>query len=155
MQGSVTVHMRATPDQVWGLVSDVTRIGEFSPETFEAKWIDGADGPAVGARFRGHVKRNGIGPVYWTTCVVTECEPGRVFAFGVGPTPQKALNTWRYEVVPAGDGVDVTESFALKPLPLLRLYWAVLGRLRGKTNMRGMEATLQRMQAVLEGSAPS
>src|ERR1700742_3039081 len=83
---SVTVHMSASPQQVWELVSDVTSIGKFSPETFEAEWIDGSSGPAVGARFRGHVKRNGIGPVYWTKCNVTECEPGKVFAFGVdGP----------------------------------------------------------------------
>ena len=64
--GSVTVSMAAAPEEVWDLVSDVTRIGEFSPETFEAEWVDGADGPALGAHFRGHVKRNGVGPVYWT-----------------------------------------------------------------------------------------
>lgn len=28
----MTVHMNATPDEVWALVSDVTRIGQFSPE---------------------------------------------------------------------------------------------------------------------------
>ena len=44
MRDSVTVHMKATPEQVWDLVSDVTRIGEFSPETFEAEWVDGATG---------------------------------------------------------------------------------------------------------------
>ena len=83
MHDSVTVHMDATPEQVWALVSDVTRIGEFSPETFEAEWLDGATGPAVGAKFRGHVKRNEIGPIYWTTCRVTACEPGREFGFAV------------------------------------------------------------------------
>jgi MFS transporter, PAT family, beta-lactamase induction signal transducer AmpG len=61
MRGSVTVHMAAPADVVWEVVSDVTRIGEFSPETFEAEWVDGATGPALGARFRGHVKRNGVG----------------------------------------------------------------------------------------------
>ncbi len=45
MHDSVTVHMSASPQAVWELVSDVTRIGEFSPETFEAEWIDGAAGP--------------------------------------------------------------------------------------------------------------
>ena len=70
MHDSVTVHMNAPPDDVWALVSDVTRIGSYSPETFEAEWLDGASGPAVGAKFRGHVKRNGKGPIYWTTCVV-------------------------------------------------------------------------------------
>ena len=77
MHDSVTVHMAASPEKVWALVSDVTRIGEFSPETFEAEWLDGATGPEVGARFRGHVKRNGRGPTYWTTCKVVDSEPGK------------------------------------------------------------------------------
>jgi len=45
--------MAASADRVWDLVSDITRIGEFSPETFEAEWLGDATGPAVGARFRG------------------------------------------------------------------------------------------------------
>src|SRR3546814_7140824 len=61
MHDSVTVHMAAAPDTVWGLVSDITNTGRFSPETFEAEWLDGATGLAVGVRFRGHVKRNAIG----------------------------------------------------------------------------------------------
>ena len=83
MKGSVTVHIAAPAELVWDLVSDVTRIGEFSPETFEAQWLDGASGPQAGARFRGHVRRSGRGPVYWTTCTVTASEPGREFAFAV------------------------------------------------------------------------
>jgi hypothetical protein len=149
MQGSVTVHMAATPERIWDLVSDVTRIGSFSPETFEAEWLDGATGPAVGARFKGHVKRNGKGPTYWTTCVVTASEPGREFAFGVGP-PGKALNTWSYHLAPAGDGTDVTESFRLTPKLGLRLYWTMFGWARGKTNERGMRTTLERIKAEVE-----
>ena len=73
----VTLTIAASPEEVWDLVSDVTRIGEFSPETFEAAWTHGATGPAVGARFKGHVKRNGVGPTYWSPCTVTKCvEPG-------------------------------------------------------------------------------
>src|SRR5687767_3082708 len=102
--------MNATPAAVYDLVSDVTKIGRYSPETFEAEWLDGATGPAVGARFRGHVKRNGRGPTYWTTCEVVAAEPGKEFAFGVG-SPGKHLNVWRYQLEPSGDGTDVTESF--------------------------------------------
>ena len=151
MQGSVTVHIQAPPDEVWALVSDVTRIGEFSPETFEAEWLEGASGPAVGARFRGHVRRNEIGPVYWTTCRVTECVPGRCFAFAV-EVAGRTVNTWRYDISPAGDGgSDVTESFALSPTPAFRLYWRLLGRGRQRTNIRGMQRTLEQMKAVTEG----
>jgi hypothetical protein len=63
------------------LVSDVTKMGEYSPEVIEAEWIDGATGPVVGARYRGHVKRNEEWCVYWTTCKITECVPGHVFEF--------------------------------------------------------------------------
>ena len=149
MHDAVTVFMNAPPAKVWALVSDVTRIGEFSPETFEAEWLDGATGPAPGARFRGHVKRNGRGPTYWTKCSVTACEPERVFEFGVGE-PGKALNTWRYDLQAQDGGTSVTESFRLADNLALRIYWALLGSLRGRTNRRGMQTTLERIKAVVE-----
>lgn len=152
MHDSVTVHIHATPEQVWDLVSDVTRIGSYSPETFEAEWLDGATGPEVGARFRGHVKRNGRGPVYWAECVVTDAVPNERFGFTVGPKG-KVLNSWRYELAQAeGGGTDVTESFRLPDTLPTRIYWALLGRARGRTNRNGMQTTLQRMKAELEGS---
>jgi hypothetical protein len=152
MQGSVTVHMDAPPQVVWDLVSDITRIGEFSPETFEAEWVDGAAAPEIGAHFRGHVKRNGIGPVYWTKCKVIYCEPERDFGFLVYALGS-GTNTWRYQLAPKNGGTEVTESFQLTPLPLLRLYWTVLGKLRGRTNERGMRQTLERIKAIAEADA--
>ena len=149
MHDAVTVHMTAPPAKIWEAVSDVTRIGKYSPETFEAEWLDGATGPVVGAKFRGHVKRNGKGPIYWTTCTVMVCEPGREFAFGVG-TGDTPLNVWRYRLEPSGDGTDVTESFDLARTPMLRLYWTLLGWARGKTNRDDMRTTLERIKADVE-----
>ena len=153
MQGSVTVYFAAPPALVWDLVSDVTRIGEFSPETFEARWLDGAAGPRVGARFRGHVRRNGRGPVYWTTCTVTASEPGREFAFAVNGPDEVIVNTWRYRLDPREDGTDVTESFELPGTLPMRLYWSVAGRARLRTNLTGMRVTLEKMKAIVEGGA--
>jgi hypothetical protein len=149
MHDSVTVHMNAPADKIWGLVSDVTQIGRFSPETFEGEWLEGATGPAVGAKFRGHVKRNGKGPIYWTTCTVLASEPGKEFTFGVGKS-DKPLNVWSYTMAPSGDGTDVTESFKLTPNVWLRLYWKLFGWTRGKTNRNGMRTTLERVKAVVE-----
>jgi hypothetical protein len=143
------VHVGAPADKVFGLVSDITRIGEFSPETFDAQWLDGAGGPAAGARFRGHVKRNGLGPVYWTTCQVVTCEPGREFAFAV-TWAGKVVSIWRYRLDPAANGTDITESFELTPMPALRLYWLLAGWARGRTNLQGMRTTLERIKAVAE-----
>ena len=152
MRDSVTVHMAAPVEQVGALVRDVTRIGEFSPETFEARWTRGSTGPEPGAWFKGHVKRNGVGPTYWTLCRVVECEPMRAFGFTVY-AGKRPVNTWRYRLEPSGDGVDVTESFELSPHPVLKAYWAVLGKLRGRTNREGMRTTLERIRSVVETAA--
>ena len=61
--GQVSVEVDATPEQVWNLLTDITRAGEWSHETQGGEWLDGADGPAVGARFRG---RNENGRMKWT-----------------------------------------------------------------------------------------
>ena len=155
MRGSVTVRMAAPAGRVWDVVADVTRIGEFSPETFEAEWLDGAAGPAAGARFRGHVRRNGRGPVYWTTCTVTASDPGREFAFSVAGPGGATLNTWRYELRPVPAGTDVTESFELPGMLATRLYWMLAGRARLRTNLEGMQLTLEAIRAAVEGRPAS
>jgi uncharacterized protein YndB with AHSA1/START domain len=151
MQGSVTVHMAASPEQVWTLVSDVTNIGRFSPETFEAEWLDGESGPALGVRFRGHVRRNGKAwLVYWTKCRITASNPGRDFAFDViGPGGRTSVN-WSYHFAPTSGGTDVTESFTLGTSLALRLYSAIAGKSRTQTNVRNMQATLERIKEVVE-----
>jgi hypothetical protein len=106
--------MAAPADKIWDLVADVRNIGSYSPEVFEAEWLDGATGPTLGARFRGDVKRNEIGPVYWTVCRVTACDPGREFGFAV-LVGDRAVNNWHYRLEPSGRGTDVTESFRMPP----------------------------------------
>jgi hypothetical protein len=104
--GSAEVHIAASPEAVYAVVSDVTRMGEWSPETTKCEWIDGATGAAVGARFKGTNKR---GLVTWSTKpVVTAADPGREFAFEAGPDTR-----WTYRFEADGDGAKVTESFEL------------------------------------------
>jgi hypothetical protein len=141
--------MDAAPEAVWALVSDVTRIGEFSPETFEAEWTRGSTGPEVGAYFKGHVRRNGVGPTYWAPCRVTRCVPQEVFEFCVG-NDEVTLNHWGYRLEPDGKGTRVTEYFRIEPNLVMRAYWTIFGPLRARTNRDGMRTTLERMRAVLE-----
>lgn len=152
MHASVTVHMAAPADKIWNLIADIRNTGRFSPETFEAEWLDGATGPELGAKFRGHVRRNEIGPVYWTTCRVSSCEPGRDFGFDVliGDRP---VNNWRYQLQPAGDGTDVTESFRMADSPLTTLFGLFGGQLRKRRNIRDMTKTLNRIKDVVEAPA--
>lgn len=149
MQASVTLHIDAPPSDVWALISDITQMGKYSPEVFEAEWLGGATGPEVGARYRGHVKRNEKGPIYWTTCEVTECGPGEVFEFAV-VMGDKHVNTWRYEFAAANGGTDVTESFHLADNVLTKLWRPLGGFLRENRNKRDMLRTLERVKAVAE-----
>lgn len=151
MHDSVTVHVKASPEAIWPLVSDVVaNTRRFAAETFDAEWLDGATGPAVGVRFRGHVKRNGWRlATYWSVATIDACEPGREFAFTVG-LAGRPVNRWRYQLTPAGDGTDVTESFGLHNVWYLRLYWALLGWARNKTNVGNMRTTLERIKAAAE-----
>ena len=149
MHAAVTLHIDAPPEKVWGLVSDITKMGSYSPEVFEAEWLDGATGPAVGARYRGHVKRNERGPTYWTVCKVTECTPGEVFEFAV-VMRDKPVNTWRYEFKAADGGTDVTESFRLTDNILTKAFGVLGGQLRTNRNKRDMLRTLERIKVVAE-----
>jgi uncharacterized protein YndB with AHSA1/START domain len=84
---SVRTEIAAAPDAVWAAVTDVTRMGEWSPECTGAAWRGTPAGPVLGARFRG---RNRKGGIRWSTvCRVVEAEPGRAFAWDVsfGPIP--------------------------------------------------------------------
>lgn len=139
------------PDAVWALVADVARMGEWSPETAGCEWLGGAKVPAVGARFRG---RNRRGWRRWSTsCVVTECEPGKAFAFDVSAGPL-AVATWAYRLEPAEGGCIVRETFTDRRTPPFKLIGGLASGVweRREHNRRGMETTLERLAAVAEGS---
>jgi len=63
MRGEQTIEIAAAPGTVYALVSDLTQMGEFSPECRQVEWLGGATGPAAGARFVGH---NRNGPIKWS-----------------------------------------------------------------------------------------
>ena len=111
--------MAASADRVWDLASDITRVGEISPETFEAEWPGGASGPEAGARFRGHVPAQRLGPVYWTVCTVVACDPGREFAFAVAGPGGMTVNTL---ALPAGTQRGVPTSPSRLSWPTRRSY---------------------------------
>jgi len=152
--GSATIHIDAPPEKVYALVSDVTRMGEWSPETVKCEWLDGATGAAVGARFKGSNK-NGI--FRWSTKPrVLAADEGREFAFVTG-LRGKDLTKWSYRFAADGGGTTVTESFELMNdtpgyIDFVEKYFMRI-KDRKVDLERNMEATLQRIKAAVEGSA--
>ena len=109
MQGEASVHIDAEPEAIYALISDITRMGEWSPECQGGEWIDDAS-VSVGSQFHG---RNRRGDNEWTTPnTVIVAETGREFAWVVG-TPDFRVCTWRFSLTPDNGGTTVTESFEL------------------------------------------
>src|SRR5215218_5595744 len=148
----VSAVLAARPEDVYALVADVTRTPEFSPEVKSVRWLDGATGPAVGARFESvNVAVNGR---TWTNRpVITVAEPGREFAF-TRTEPLAGTITWRYLLDPVEGGTRVTESYTVER-QVSRMGWFVIekayaGRDRRATLREGMRTTLERLRAALE-----
>ncbi len=153
-RGEATVRVEAPPEKVYERVSDVTRMGEWSPETTSADWVGGATGAAVGAKFKGR-NRNGL--ARWsTTPRVVAAEPGREFAFTTSWLG-KDMTQWSYRMEPDGAGTRVTESFEM----LIDVPWYFTASERWLMGVKDRKAdleanmakTLERLKGVVEGSA--
>ena len=70
----VRIWIDAAPARVWELVSDIELMPATSSELQSVEWLDGAAGPATGARFAGRSRHEALGEWESTSCVV-EFEP--------------------------------------------------------------------------------
>jgi uncharacterized protein YndB with AHSA1/START domain len=108
----------AQPELVWDLVADVTRVGEWSPECIRATWLEEPGRPQPGARFTGRNRFAG-GFEYEVTCVVTEADRPRAFAWVVlddSGDPGRPSSSWRYRIDPLpGGGSRVRQRFTHGP----------------------------------------
>lgn len=148
---SVERNVAAAPEEVWGLVADITRMGDWSPETTRAAWVGGAKGPALRARFKG---TNQMGSKKWSSvCEVTACEPGRRFAFDVKAGPFKVA-AWTYEFASTDGGCLVTERWDDHRGALVtRISPLITGtKDRAERNRETMTETLERLAAAVENT---
>ncbi len=139
----------ASPEAVFAALTDITRMGEWSPETYRAEWNDGATAAAVGASFTGH---NRNGDREWTTeATVVDLVPNERFFFDcmVGDF---VFAKWGYSIEPTDGGCRVTEySQNLIPEEMRERSAAISGVTDRETHNRaGMEVTLERLAAAVE-----
>lgn len=107
---SESIVIASSPDALYELVSDVTRMGEWSP-VCKACWWDEGDGPRVGAMFTG---RNEVPERTWETrSEVVAAEPGQEFAWVVAEPPTRAR--WGFTLRAVDGGTELTESWELPP----------------------------------------
>ena len=141
----------APPEVIYDLVADVTRMGEWSPECVGGEWVDGATGPAVGARFRG---RNRHGLARWSNKPrVVAADRGREFGFVAIDPVGRDMTRWAYRFEPTPTGTEVTESFEMvRTIPLyIRLFDRWL--MGVKDRKADLEANMRRTLASIKTAA--
>jgi hypothetical protein len=147
---SVDLEIEAGAGVLYGMVSDLPRIGEWSPECEGVDWEGCVTVPAANATFMGH---NAVGPGrrirYSRHGRVLVADPGREFAF-ITDEGGRESTEWRYRFEPLADGrTRVTESYNVRWIPK----WARILDVptnRHKELLKGMRTTLERLKATAE-----
>ena len=142
----VELDIEASADAVYAMISDLPRIGAWSPECESVEWEGDVTVPVEGTTFVGH----------------NAWDPGDVSAIAPWPGAgrrsgvrvrlrhrrgRRESTVWRYQFVALGDGrTRVTEGYEVRWIPT----WARILDVptnRHKDLLKGMRTTLERLKA--------
>jgi hypothetical protein len=110
LRHSGSIRINRTPEELYDMVADVTRMGALSP-VCKACWWDEGEGPRVGAKFTGRNERSDR--TWETRSEVVVAEPGQEFAWVVAEPPTRAR--WGYSFASVEGGTEVVETWELPP----------------------------------------
>ncbi|MDV6011634.1 SRPBCC family protein [Haloechinothrix sp. LS1_15] len=165
---SADIYISATPREVYSVVSDLPRSGEWSPETMGGEWVSGE--PAeVGSVFRGENLRSEdvvawaplVRGTWYTEARVIAAEPGRTFRWAMLTHAGENQNSvWGFDMTPSGSGCVLTHHFRMDT-PTEGIHKIVSGMDEAEKQrffdewgekLRGdLDVTLQRIKKVIEG----
>jgi hypothetical protein len=153
-EDQVDTVISADAERLYDMVSNLPRIGEWSPECEAVDWVDDdTTTPVAGTRFVGH---NAVGPGrkirYSRHGRVLTADPGREFAFATEEGGREGT-TWRYRFEPHPDGTRVVESYHVEWIPM----WARIIDVplnRHKELVHNMRTTLANLKTAAESPGP-
>lgn len=147
---SASVEIDAAPETVWAVVSDVTRMSEWSPECRRIIVL-GSPKQGVGTTLLGLNRRGWA--VWPTTSKVVRYEPGTAVAWRT----RESGATWTYELTPTDAGTLLTGGRRLRRFSVgTKLMAPLIGGAVGHDEelVGGIRTTLERIKAAVETSAP-
>ncbi|MDO3400200.1 SRPBCC family protein [Mycolicibacterium neoaurum] len=140
------IDIDAPPAKVWALISDLSRMPEWSPQTRKMKLLGSM---RVGAK-TVNVNRRGL-QAWPTTSTITAIEPERRLAFRVDLNGTE----WSYELEPIDGGTRVIES-RRAPNGVKKVSTVLVNAMMGgvpsfeEELVDGMNQTLARIKAAAE-----
>jgi len=145
----VDLDITADATVLYDMVSDLPRIGEWSPECERVVWEGEVDAPVEGTTFFGH---NAVGPGrrirYKRHGQVLVADRGKEFAF-ITDEGGRPSTVWRYTFTPVDGGTRVTESYEVRWIPT----WARIVDVptnRHRELVENMRTTLERLKVAAE-----
>jgi hypothetical protein len=142
--GRVETVVSAPINAVWGVISDVTRTGEWSHECRRVEWLHGATKAAPGVRFRG---TNQAGPWRWAReSEIVEVDAPRALVWRTIPTRRYPDSSeWRFDLEAVDGGTRIAQSYRVVrgSLLMMRLLGLLVPAHRDRSN--GLTADLQRI----------
>ena len=153
LENRVSVTVAAGVDEVWDVLCDVTRVGEWSHECVDAEWLDGAREAVPGARFRG---RNRAGRVRWgRVCEIVAVERYELVWITVATALYRDSVEWRITLTEVEGGTSISQEFrALRaPKALVVLFAYVVPGHRERS--AALVEDLRRLGAVAAGTRTS
>jgi hypothetical protein len=150
---SGSIDIAAPAEKVYAMISDLPRMGEWSPENKGGHWKGGATKAAPGAKFKGN---NQNGKKKWKigTVVISEANEPKSIEWYLSAPPMKGA-TWRYDIEPTTNGCRVTETWIdtrsapLKPDFVGKLVTGVADR--KAFTKENIEPTLANLKKAAEG----
>ena len=149
-----SVVIDAPIDAVWNVVSDITRVGEWSGECRDCTWVGGADFPVPGARFQG---RNRRGTMRWSRLnEVIRAEPPHTFVWQtVARFPYLDSVEWQLCLAQNESATRVTEAFEILRLSkaMERILNVAMPAHRDRS--ADLAADLDRLKSLIEAGRPT
>jgi hypothetical protein len=147
MSYSDSLDIEATPDKVFGVVTDLPAMGQLSPENNGGQWIDGATGAGVGAKFKGDNARAGD---RWTTVAkVKTLDSPTSFIFDIS-WHHVPIARWEYYIEVAPGGCRVTETWTDRRNAIFRKQGDSDGFVRAEFTKESIRQTLEALKVRCE-----
>jgi uncharacterized protein YndB with AHSA1/START domain len=148
---SKEMDIMAPPETIYDLVSNLPRMGEWSPECRRLEWLQGSSEAVIGATFVGHNEGGPRKLMKWSRHGrVLAADRGREFAF-ITDEGGRESTEWRYQFELTDVGTRVTESYTVKWIPT----WARIIDVptnRARELREGMTHTLDQLKTAAESA---
>ena len=146
------ITIEAPPQEIWDVVSDVTRVGEWSGECQGCEWMAPSTTAVPGARFRGKNRRGGF---RWTRRneVVAANPPHELWWRTVSRFPYLDSTDWRLRLVAVDGKTEVTQSFQIVKMSKVMERFLSLAMSAHNDRSADLAKDLSRLKALVESAA--